>query len=240
VRTPPTRPTVIVVNPDALELGAQIAALHQKGWTVGGTTSFEGAREMMTSIAPDVVITTVRLGRYNGLHLAILARLKHDALATIVVGEADPALEVEAESAGAQYLIAPVSTAVLLGLVSRLIQPSPTRKTRRIRLLRAVPVTAGGARGHLVDVSYVGARLYLHEPSGGLPTPLPVEIGELGIHLTGTPAWTQAAAESGIDCGVVWRTTVGPMAARWRDLVDKARRGAQAGPTGVVTRRTLT
>ena len=50
---------------------------------------------------PDFLITEVKLGAYNGLHLAIRAAGQHTP--TIVIGHMDPILQREAERAEAAF-----------------------------------------------------------------------------------------------------------------------------------------
>jgi two-component system response regulator YesN len=66
----------------------------------------------------DVLITDVRLGAFNGLQLAVLARDQNPEIQLIVFsGFDDPVLRQEAERLGAVYLVKPVTSRQLLELI---------------------------------------------------------------------------------------------------------------------------
>ena len=69
------------------------------GLTAAATFPFAKA-QLRTE--PDLVITQLKLGEYNGLHLALRARCQH--IPTIVIGEADTVLERDAEQLGITYV----------------------------------------------------------------------------------------------------------------------------------------
>jgi FixJ family two-component response regulator len=84
---------------------------------------------LMRAQAPDLLITELRLGAFNGLHLVVLARSSQPAMATIVLtGVPDPVLETEAKRLGAVYLVNPVKPAELLTVVSRELEIGPERR----------------------------------------------------------------------------------------------------------------
>src|SRR4051812_30201782 len=64
---------------------------------------------------PDMVITSLKLGDYNGLHLALRAQAEH--IPAIVVGPADPVLERDATALGATYLSSTLRRGRLMDLV---------------------------------------------------------------------------------------------------------------------------
>ena len=63
--------------------------------------TYAGAKLQLTA-NPDVLITEVKLGEYNGLHLAL--RGQAAGIPTIVLGPINHGFEREAESLGATYL----------------------------------------------------------------------------------------------------------------------------------------
>jgi len=76
-------------------------------------TDFESARMELDRHPPDLVVAQVRLGAYNGLHLAIRARGRGLPTQTILIGEPDAVLELEAKQQHAHYLTWPVDQATL-------------------------------------------------------------------------------------------------------------------------------
>lgn len=65
--------------------------------------TFASAKHHLTT-RPDVLIAEVKLGEYNGLHLALRGRAL--GVPSIVVGTDDEAFSRQAEQLGARYLIA--------------------------------------------------------------------------------------------------------------------------------------
>lgn len=64
-------------------------------------TSFAAAKFHMGTL-PDLLITEVKLGEHNGMHLALRARAA--GIPTLVLGVQDPMTEREAAQVGAEYL----------------------------------------------------------------------------------------------------------------------------------------
>jgi len=65
-------------------------------------TSFNAARQGLCESTPDLLISEVRLGEFNGLHLALRARSK--GIRAIVLGDNDQVTQREAAALGADYL----------------------------------------------------------------------------------------------------------------------------------------
>src|SRR5687768_16638509 len=74
--------------------------LMQLGFTVIVVADFAAAKEIVTTHPPDLLVTDVRLGAYNGLHLVIVGKAVSSGLAAIVIGPAeDAALRGDVEQA---------------------------------------------------------------------------------------------------------------------------------------------
>jgi DNA-binding response OmpR family regulator len=96
-------PTVLLVAPTDRVAAATSMQLTDSGLDVTVVTSFAEGRERLRS-HPDLLISEVRLGAYNGLHLAL--RAQSDGIPAILVGEGDQVLEREAAKMGAAYILA--------------------------------------------------------------------------------------------------------------------------------------
>jgi two-component system response regulator YesN len=73
-------------------------------------STFEDAKREIATLRPEIVVTDVRLGAFNGLQLALLARdVRPDVRVVVFSGFDDPVLKEEARRIGATYLIKPVS-----------------------------------------------------------------------------------------------------------------------------------
>lgn len=110
---------ILVVDDDAALLDALERAFAMAGEkTVVALSSFEAAKRTLRSARFDVLITDVRLGEFNGIQLAVLARDYHPDIQLIVFsGFDDPVLRQDAERLGATYLVKPVMVTRLLELI---------------------------------------------------------------------------------------------------------------------------
>lgn len=82
---------------------------------------------------PDVLITTLRLGEYNGLHLALISRARYPTMPAVVIGDCGSGVEVESSSVGALALVRPVSPEQLVRFVEQVADSSgAVYSTKRI------------------------------------------------------------------------------------------------------------
>ena len=73
---------------------------------------------------PDILLTDLRLGAYNGLQLALLVREVHPDVAVVVLSGYDPVLRKEAAQCGARYLHKPITSEDLLRHLDETTPPS--------------------------------------------------------------------------------------------------------------------
>jgi len=94
---------VLVVDPSAQRLEGLRQRLSSAGEVVA-CSEFHVARERLLADNPQFLVSNIRLGAFNGLHLVYLAQAVQLATRSILYDEpADPALLVEAKSIGAFY-----------------------------------------------------------------------------------------------------------------------------------------
>jgi DNA-binding response OmpR family regulator len=116
----PQRPRILVVDDDVPLLDAIQRAFSEAGQDVIAHSTFEGARGALRGESLDALVTDVRLGAFNGLQLAVIARDTHPNIRVIVFsGFDDPVLRHDAESIGATYLVKPVSFGELVEVLKR-------------------------------------------------------------------------------------------------------------------------
>jgi len=104
--------------------------LSAAGFEVTLVERFDAARARLVSNPPAVLLTAIKLGEFNGLHLVLAAKIADPRIAAIVTIEApDPVLEKEAEQLGATFLVQPTSVRELLAAVLRTYLRSPADTT---------------------------------------------------------------------------------------------------------------
>jgi DNA-binding NtrC family response regulator len=79
---------------------ALIAWLSMSGFEIVLVTTFEAARRQLAE-RPSLLVTELKLGEYNGLHLAL--RASAAKIPAIVLGTADAVLQRDADRLGATY-----------------------------------------------------------------------------------------------------------------------------------------
>lgn len=118
---PSTYRSVLLVDDDLGLLDALEGAFKEAGdLKIVALAKFEDAKRILRTEPFDVLVTDVRLGAFNGLQLASLARDFNPAINLIVFsGFDDPVLRQEAKRLGGVYLIKPVMSSHLLQLIHR-------------------------------------------------------------------------------------------------------------------------
>ena len=102
--------SLLLVDDDLSRLGALSRFLADSGFQVVPCSTFEDAKREIGTLRPDILVTDVRLGAFNGLQLALLARdVRQDVRVVVFSGYDDPVLKEEARRIGASYLVKPVS-----------------------------------------------------------------------------------------------------------------------------------
>ena len=99
------KPSVLVVAPTASIAGTMLAWLTDAGCAPVIVSSFAAGKRQLED-HPSLLVAEVRLGEYNGLHLAL--RAQSHGVPAVLVGEADSVLEREAAQMGAIYLTPPL------------------------------------------------------------------------------------------------------------------------------------
>jgi DNA-binding NtrC family response regulator len=114
--------SVLLVEPSLDELLPVVATLTAAGFHVTAAGNFAQARALLDTHLPSMLVTAVRLGLYNGLHLVIRGMAVKPDLAAIVTSEmADPVLHSYAESMGATFMVKPIPAKDLIAAALRTI-----------------------------------------------------------------------------------------------------------------------
>jgi len=116
--TPPPRVLVVDDDPDVLRTIADM--VRRGGYTVLRRSRFDEAKRFIDDTPPDMLVTDVRLGAFNGLQLVLHMRLARPEGAVVVLSAwDDPVIRHDAEHAGARFLAKPVKRQDLLAALAR-------------------------------------------------------------------------------------------------------------------------
>lgn len=112
--------SILIVDDDLSLLDALERAFKEAGEDVTARGSFEEGRTELRARRLSVLITDIRLGAFNGLQLAVLARDMWPGIQLIVFsGFDDPVLRADAEQIGATYVVKPVASGTLLEMIRK-------------------------------------------------------------------------------------------------------------------------
>jgi CheY-like chemotaxis protein len=217
---------VLVVNADPVARSDMERMLSTAGNLVTAVAEFDEAQQRLVYAPPDLLVTGVRLGAHNGLHLVLRTHAEHpDTPAIIVHTSRDAVLETEAMNAGATFVTTPIEEDYFVSLVEDLLagtpsQPSSTVPRRWPRKQVEVFARVGDNLATVVDVSYGGLRLEIgtiDHPISRLATIDIPSLGALPVH----PVWARGGGALGRWwCGAEVDAADAHASDVWRRFVD--------------------
>jgi DNA-binding NtrC family response regulator len=96
--------SALIVEPDAVQVFHLARLIEAAGFRCLSATSFVPARRVIYEEHPEIIATNMRLGAFNGIHLAYLAKIENVATRVMVYArDYDRLLAAEALAAGAFY-----------------------------------------------------------------------------------------------------------------------------------------
>ena len=113
---------ILIVTRDAWRERALPVWLSAAGYEVALVGTFAAAKAQLKA-APDLIITDVKLGAYNGLHLAV--RAHSIGIPVIAMGADDAVLEREAVALNARWLGSAPARETILAAVEAAIASTP-------------------------------------------------------------------------------------------------------------------
>jgi CheY-like chemotaxis protein len=220
---------VLLVDPNLDDLTAAEGWLREAAYETTAATTFLGAKAAIDAKHFDLLIADVRLGAYNGIHLALLARHRLPRVRSIVTHAArNRTLEAEARRAGAHVFIEkPLTRWSLLSAVEAAMHadaegPAALRRWPRVRLTKSCQGRIAEEDARLLDVSYGGVRLELARPQedrAGTLVRLDMVSPALSLNLR--PVWVRRSPNRGSWWFGAEIADVDLSAAnRWRSFVD--------------------
>jgi len=118
---------ILIVDDDRQVLGLVNQWLTRAGFVVVACDSFEAAKRQLAAQTPGVLIADIRLGAFNGLQLAILAK-ERDAqtIAFVMSAFDDASLRSEARLCGADFLPKPFTREQVVSAVRTAVDARKT------------------------------------------------------------------------------------------------------------------
>ena len=116
---------VLVVDCDRAASVVTTQLLSAAGYTPEAAHSFDQALRQIARRCPDLLITPVRLGQFNGLHLALHCRAQYPQLPIVVTADKDDAsLAKEAQQYGVRFVERTTEPQLFLTLIGEIL-PKP-------------------------------------------------------------------------------------------------------------------
>ena len=109
----------VVVDGNTNDRVTTVMLLEAAGYQVRSARSFDEAKTLLAAERPHILVTDLRLGQYNGLHLVLRSRSEYPDLAAVVTSRiADPVLEAEAHRQRAHFILRPLTGPQLLKAIT--------------------------------------------------------------------------------------------------------------------------
>ena len=219
-------PLILLVDADKAELRQTEALLSERGYLVAIADSYQRARRLLDSVSPDLLIASIRLNVFNGLHLASRSRMDHPTLPVILTNAVpDSFLAKEAERQGATLVHKPLENPEFLHCVQtalerhRPAQPA-IRRWHRKRVTTVIEARMASSPARILDISLGGLRLAFGDQED-VPTDFEVEVPKAGITVKAHRVWTaRSSRKDEFWCGVEIVETGQPAADHWREFID--------------------
>jgi len=125
--------TALVVEPAFSDVLLLVPVLSALGFQVTATESFEEARQSLR-VPPKLLVTEIRLGEFNGLHLVLRGlSARHDMAAIVTSTVDDPVIRTEAEAMGATFVLKPSTAGEMQAAIMRTVMRSAQAHGEPIR-----------------------------------------------------------------------------------------------------------
>src|SRR5262245_12016739 len=201
--------------------------LKDSGHEVVFAPGFEPAIRKLDHVAPDLLVTDVRLGGFNGLHLVIRSQNARPKMRSILLDRVhDPVVAEDAQRHGAAYIGGPVNSSLLAAHISKLLnETGPQRKWPRKQPINGLVFHVARRSARVLDISYGGIRLEL-PPAETIPAKFRMAIPGFEGVFRAKPVWSRYTSGGSIRCGAELLEANPQIVAQWRQLVDSIRGAA--------------
>ena len=195
-------PEVLVVD-DSSDRSEIVGSLRAGGYKVTSAGTFEQATNIIASTPPDVLVTELRLGAFNGLHLIVRSRaLRPSTVAIVYTAFPDPVLEAESRRLNTDYLRRPVDPSALLAVIAKRLGRRPERRASlRKSVVEPIEVEVAGRPAGGVDVSDDGLCIRLCGDE--IRSPLEIRLPGSDLSISARIVWTSIRSRQGTRSFVV-------------------------------------
>jgi CheY-like chemotaxis protein len=217
---------ILVVDDDAGVRAVLRKMLERAGYCALVAATFQQAKRVLATDAPDLLIADQRLGEYNGLQLLIASPTRIPTI--IVTGFPDSVLEHEARNLGAGYLAKPFSSSALLALIREKLAAVPeggryatNRRWTRKQVAGELQAHVQESPARILDVSYGGVRFEI-EPATEREIPSSFNVTLPTSHLSVQVDLVWKSRQSGRSwlCGAAVSDSNRATTRAWYGLVD--------------------
>jgi DNA-binding response OmpR family regulator len=214
---------VLLVEDDDANRTLLARLIRKEGYEVLTAATFLEGRRLLQTEHPDLLITDVRLGEFNGLQLIVGVRERTPTI--VLTAYADAVIEAETRKAGARYLVKPVPGTRLMETIRTTLDESleqrPLRRWTRKFVSGGLPVQVESSPARILDLSYGGLRLAVG-PTRPIPLPPSFNVrlptGSLAVQVD--LVWQNVTDQGDVECGVALASMSHDMAVAWQGLVD--------------------
>lgn len=212
--------TQILVVATRAESSVPLGTLWGSGYDFLFADSFDAAIGVLDRTEPALLVSEVRLGSYNALHLVIRSHRTHPRMRSILIDHThDTVIENDAIREGAVYLVEPTAEE-LADHVSRLLAEStPQRRWPRKVLTGGLDAQVSRKPARVVELSYGGVRLELQQ-TGRIPSRFQMAIPNFDVVVRARPVWTRYTSAGSLSCGAELSEGNPRTLAMWRHFVD--------------------
>lgn len=220
-----SRLRILVVLAESAERDRCLEWLASAGHDVISANTFQEGKQALDVRPPDLLIADLKLAAFNGLHLAIRARLSAGTPA-IIIGDDDPLLMAEVMRHQTMFLPRPLDCDAVLEMVAHVLRQrrQATRRSPRNRVER-MGASVDGQDATLIDLSYEGLRLELPlSRATGIPATFTVHVPSFDVTCRAQRVWIgEVPGETPALCCGAMVDGDGTGALAWRRFVDLVR-----------------
>jgi len=214
---------ILLVEPDKTPVIGAERALIEAGHRVASLETFAGATRFITTEAPDLLVTGLRLGAFNGIHLMLRFRDTSDTPVVIVGDRSDFTQDIVRY--GGRFVPKPINPAMLRTVVAELLagrspkDPMGARTWGRKRT--ALQASVENTSASVIEVSYGGLRLQLPVAPGERVAPMEITVPSLALSVQAFTRWSKPAEDGETWlCGAELAPPDTGARRKWRWIVD--------------------